>query len=64
MQAMGENVVGLVQEFGRRMAVQTGESKVPDTEKAVFFDVLGLIMVHGFIVLISVTEDIRSCTSS
>lgn len=44
LQAMGENVLGLVLEYGR--VLRNGTDAAPATGKLIFFDVLGLFMVR------------------
>ncbi len=44
MQAMGENVLGLVLEYSRLL--RNGTNAMPATGKLIFFDVLGLFMVR------------------
>ena len=47
LQAMGENAIGLIQEFGKvlRDEPDKAAAQEPDDQGMVFFDVLGLFMV-------------------
>ena len=46
LQAMGENVLGAILEFGKSMA--EGKDKTCKERKLIFFDFLGLIMASPF----------------